>query len=358
MKKNAIRITALVIAALLIFSACGGKTNNTDNNGEPTSESFSEMPQGTSQTETETETQAPAPKYTVADNLIALTFDDGPGTDSSAKILRLLAENDSYATFFMVGYNIDEHPDAVKAAFDNGNEIANHTKDHKYLSKSTPAEIHEQVNYVNDKVEQITGKRPTLLRAPGGNIGNSAAETGMPLIQWSIDTNDWRHKDKQSSSRTEEQRNSEINGIVDHVMSNVSPGCIILMHEIYDFSADVCEILIPKLVQAGYKLVTVSDMFEAYGIELKAGEVYRYAESKAAAQSNTVKVEPGSYTVTTASSSLNLRADSNSDAAVLTEVPKGTVITVTESVEGWAKTTYGGQTGWVSTKYITAVPVQ
>jgi hypothetical protein len=253
----------------------------------------------------------------------------------------------------MVGYNIDEYPDAVREAFDMGNEIANHTKGHKYLSKSSPETIHEEVGYVNDRVEEITGKRPTLLRAPGGNIGNSAAETGMPLIQWNIDTNDWRHKDKAGSSRTQEQRTAELNAIVDHVMTNVSPGCIILMHEIYDFSADVCEILIPKLAQAGYKMVTVSEMFEAYGIELKAGEVYRCAQSQSAAASNTIKVEPGNYVVSTASSSLNLRQDSSSNAAVLTEIPKGAAITVTESVEGWAKTSYGGYTGWVSTKYIT-----
>ena len=348
MKKTTLtKITLLALSVLLLFASCGNPSGKTE--PESTSAQPTEL---LSESETET-TQPEAPKYTVADNLIALTFDDGPGTDSSKKILRVLSENDAHATFFMVGYNIDEYPDAVKEAFDLGNEIANHTKGHKYLSKSSPETIHEEVNYVNDRVEEITGKRPTLLRAPGGNIGNSAGETGMPLIQWNIDTNDWRHKDKQGSSRTEEQRNSEINAIVDHVMTNVSPGCIILMHEIYDFSADVCELLIPKLAQAGYKMVTVSEMFEAYGIELKAGEVYRCAESQSAAASNTVKVEPGNYVVSTSSSALNLRQDASGNAAVLTEIPKGAAITVTESVEGWAKTSYGGFTGWVSTKYIT-----
>jgi len=348
MKKSSLRIIAILVVIALLFTACGGKIGT--ETGSDTQTAQTDLTDLSSETETETDTTAPA--YSVSDNLIALTFDDGPGTGSSTKILDTLKANNAVATFFVVGYNLDEHPEITKRAFDEGSEIGNHTNGHKNLSKCTPDEIHEQIDYVNDKVEEITGTRPVLLRAPGGNFKGITGEVGMPLIQWSIDTNDWRHKDKSGSSRTEEQRNSEINAIVDHVMTNVGPGDIILMHEIYDFSADVCEILIPKLAQAGYKMVTVSQLFAAYGTKLEAGEVYRNASSAAAASENTLKVEPGNYVISTSYSSLNLRQEASASSAVLTEIPKDTVVTVTESVEGWAKTTYNGQTGWISTKYI------
>ncbi len=346
MKKALINTLAAALAITLIFTSCG--------NGDDTP--FTTVPSQSSSSDnsnTEAETEETKSAYSVSDNLIALTFDDGPGTESSEKILRILAENNAHATFFIVGYNLDERPEIVKKAAEQGNEIGNHTKGHKNLSKSTDSEIREQINYVNDKVESLTGKRPVLLRAPGGNFQGVTDKVGMPLIQWDIDTNDWRHKDT-SSGRTEEQRNSEINAIVEHVMTNVAPGDIILMHEIYNFSADVCEILIPKLAAAGYKMVTVSELFEAYGTKLEAGKVYRQAVSaETTTYSNTLKIEPGVYAVTTSSSSLNLRESADINSAVLIEVPKGESLTVTESVEGWAKTSYMGYTGWVSTKYLT-----
>ncbi len=356
MKKTSVKIIAILAAIMLVLTACGGKigSETVTDGGSDAQNSQGDLTGMPSEpgSETETVTEISAPAYSVSDNLIAITFDDGPGNDSSSKILDILAANNAVATFFVVGYALDEHPEITKRAFDEGSEIANHTKDHKYLSKSSVTEIHEQIDYVNNKVEEITGTRPVLLRAPGGNFKGATGEVGMPLIQWSIDTNDWRHKDKSGSSRTEEQRNSEINDIVDMVMRDVGPGDIILMHEIYNFTADVCEILIPKLAQAGYKMVTVSQLFEAYGTKLEPGNVYYKASSESAAEANDITVEPGNYVISTAYSSLNLRQDATASSGVLTEIPKDTVVTVTESVAGWAKTTYNGHTGWISTKYI------
>lgn len=347
MAKKFIVLISFALILSVVFAACKTSSPGGDNTTGTVTQ-----PVYTSETETETETTQPAPKYTPADNLLALTFDDGPGYKSSQKILDVLEQNNSVATFFVVGYELDEHPENTKRAAEIGCEIANHTKDHKNLTRCTDAEIQEQIKYVNDKVEAITGKRPVLLRAPGGNISGIESKVGMPLIQWSIDTNDWRKKDAAHKDRTAEQRQADINSVVDHVMTNAGPGQIVLMHEIYDFTADVCEILIPKLVAAGYKLVTVSEMFEAYGIELENGKSYRFASSAESAASNKTTLDAGQYIVNTVSGALNLRSEPNTGAAVLSEVPKGTALTVTESVEGWAKVTYAGQTGWVSATYL------
>jgi pimeloyl-ACP methyl ester carboxylesterase len=72
------------------------------------------------------------------------------------------------------------------------------------------------------------------------------------------------------------------------VVEKADKGDIVLMHDIYDFTADLCEIVIPKLVEKGFRIVSVSEMYEAYGKELKAGQVYYSVDF---AEGNTLVVD-------------------------------------------------------------------
>ena len=85
---------------------------------------------------------------------------------------------------------------------------------------------------------------------------------------------------------------------------------------------------------------------------LEAGKVYTRVTFDQDATRNTAVVEPGTYKVTTNGGGLNLRSQPDLVSDVITEIPVDTVLTVTESTQGWAKVTYEGQTGWVSTKYL------
>lgn len=344
-KKIFIPIIAFLLAAALLFSACSkGGTDFPSQTEAP--DSSSSAPE----TETENTEEPSTSKYSMSDNLVALTFDDGPGYSSTLKILDALEQNNSVATFFVVGYNLDEHPEVTKKAFDMGCEIGNHTNDHKYLTKCSAEQRDYQINENNRKIKEITGADCKLLRAPGGLDKGLSGAVDMPFIAWDIDTNDWKLKDASHKGRSDEQRNADIDGVVNHVMSNLHKGDIILMHDIYDFSADVAVRLIPEIVAAGYKLVTVSEMFEAYGTEVKAGSTYRSAQI--VASENHAIVKPGAYIVNTSSGGLNLRDSSGTGSNIIAEIPKGTVVMVTESVEGWAKVTHEGKTGWVSTAYL------
>ncbi len=334
--KKATSIIALFLAVLMIFTSCGEiKKDDTETE--------------TTVTETTTETTT-ASKYSPDDKLIALTFDDGPGAGSTNKILDVLSKYDSAATFFVVGYSVDEHPETVKRAFDLGCEIGNHTKDHKYFTKLSPSELDYQLGYVNDAVEKITGVRPTLCRSPGGFYKGVLDQIGMSDILWDIDTNDWKKKDAANKNRTAEKRNADIAAIVNHVMNQASKGDIILMHDIYDFSADVVEELVPRLIDAGFKLVTVSEMFNAYGNKLKPNHVYFSVDFNAAV--STVKLDPGDYTVTTKGSYLNIRSAPDTEGTVIGGIPNGTKVTVSESVEGWAKVTFNSIIGWVNADFL------
>lgn len=348
-KKIMMAFAALMLCMTFVFSACSLGDKKSDDNGKNSADYIDADGQETTGSEEET-TQAP--KTPSTEKLIALTYDDGPNPSTTNRILTALENNNSVATFFVVGNRIDDGIDTIQRAINMGCEIANHTYSHKYLNEISDSARDEQINSVNDKIKSEFGVDVELLRAPGGKYKGVTDKIDMPLIQWSIDTNDWRHKDLSSKPRTEEQRQKEMDDIIDHVMTNVKSGDIILMHDIYDFTADMSEILIPKLVAAGYKLVTVSEMYEAYVMDLEGGEVYFDAYFKPASH----PVEPipaGDYYVKTETGGgLNLRSDASTSSSILAEIPDGTPLTVTDAIKGWAKVTYNGHTGWVSTAYL------
>lgn len=191
---------------------------------------------------------------------IALTFDDGPGpyTDS---ILDALKEVNGKATFFMVGTSIKAYPEQVKHVHEAGCEIGNHTYSHQTLTKISDEKIQSQVGQVQDLIEQLTGERPKLLRPPGGSRNEHVRKlVNMPFILWNLDTEDWKHRDADY--------------VYNYTMKKVAKGDIILMHDIHKTSAQAAVRLIKDLTAQGYELVTISELFEAYGPDLVKGESF------------------------------------------------------------------------------------
>ena len=193
--------------------------------------------------------------------MVALTFDDGPQPSVGNRIMDCLAQYGGKATFFLVGERVAGHQAEVQRMVAEGHEVGNHTMNHKYLQKLGAAEIQAQVTRGNDAIEAACGVRPTLLRLPGGNNNATVrANTHMPMIQWSIDTLDWKTKNADKT--------------VASVLNSVKDGDIILMHELYSQSGDAALRIIPELVNRGYQLVTVSEMAAAKGHTLEAGKLY------------------------------------------------------------------------------------
>lgn len=186
--------------------------------------------------------------------MIALTFDDGPAVngDSSDRILDVLEKNNAKATFFMVGYYASENTANVQRKADLKMELGNHTWDHTHYGNSvTPDDIRRASN----QVYEITGQYTTCFRSPGGEttgaILSECANENMAAYYWSIDTQDWN------------SRNAD--AIYHSVMDNVKDGDIILMHEIYDSTAEAVERMVPELIAQGYQLVTCHDLIKLKG---------------------------------------------------------------------------------------------
>ena len=123
---------------------------------------------------------------------VALTFDDGPDPQRTPAVLDLLARQEVRATFFVVGDWADKYPESVKALHDAGHEVMNHSNTHAHYPQLSVEEIVADLNACNDKIEAITGVRPTLVRLPYGDYDDNAVRavrsTGMEPIQWDVDT--------------------------------------------------------------------------------------------------------------------------------------------------------------------------
>lgn len=192
--------------------------------------------------------------------MVALTFDDGPG-DRTDELLEQLGKYDARATFFMLGQKVSSHPEAVKKMKEIGCELGNHSYDHPNLAKLSADQVKKQIGDTNNKIKEIVGEGATVMRPPYGAISSTLKENaGMPLILWNIDTLDWKTRNAKTT--------------VDMVMNNVKDGDIILMHDIHTESVDAAIELIPKLLEKGYQLVTVSELAAYKNVTLENGAKY------------------------------------------------------------------------------------
>lgn len=204
--------------------------------------------------------------------MVALTFDDGP-SKYSLDILECLNLNDSKATFFEIGRNMNNHKDITKKLYDNGMEIGNHTFSHTSLPKISASDVAEEINLTSKIYNQITGKDLSLVRPPYGSVNKGVKNAiSFPIILWDIDTRDWDYK------------NPEISAPI--ILDNVSDGDIILMHDVYGETVELAKIIIPELKARGYELVTVSELAKYKDHELKNGQITRKINQKSIQNKN------------------------------------------------------------------------
>ena len=193
--------------------------------------------------------------------MVAFTFDDGPAAHSTERILNALSANYSHATFFVVGRQTEQFPELLQAIIANGCEIGNHTKDHKNLTELSEGDIEQQISFVNESVSKATGEVTTVIRPPYGAYDDKVMSIlDKPVILWDVDSEDW------------DSRNAQM--VCDKVLSDVKDGDIILMHDIYDSTAEAVELLLPKLKEQGYQVVSVSELAQYKGKTLDLGKAY------------------------------------------------------------------------------------
>lgn len=199
--------------------------------------------------------------------MVALTFDDGPFAKATGSILDTLKANDAVATFFVLGNRVPDNEAILIRMITEGNEIGNHSLSHKQLTTLSQEELEEQIERTQKAVKLVTGIEPVIMRPTYGSYNDEIRENiDMPMILWSLDTRDWESRDASCVSKK--------------VLENVQDGDIILMHDIYMSTAEAVKTIVPELKSRGYQLVTINELYEAKGVALEAGKIYRREAEK------------------------------------------------------------------------------
>lgn len=191
------------------------------------------------------------PIYSVErqDNGIAVTFDCAWSDEDIPEILDTLDMYNCKATFFVVGDWAEKYPESLKLICSRGHEIGNHSYNHADYTKMSESAITEDLDKCDNIIENITGIRPYLMRAPSGGYNNTviqAAEgSGRTYIQWSVDSIDYGDASAQD--------------IYDRSVKNTKPGDIILLHNGTKNTAET----LPKILEAlecKFDFMTVSEL--------------------------------------------------------------------------------------------------
>lgn len=178
---------------------------------------------------------------------VALTFDDGPSTKYTEKLLKGLKKRGVKATFFLTGERISYSEKIVKRMKKDGHVIGNHTYTHIDLAKTGYNEAKKEIEDTNNAIKEITGEKPKFLRPPYGDWNEKLLEeTDMSIVLWSVDPEDWK------------DRNADV--VAKRVIKCTRPGDIILLHDIFGTSVDAALKIVDELQSKGYQFVTVDQI--------------------------------------------------------------------------------------------------
>lgn len=193
------------------------------------------------------------------DNCISISFDAAWGNEDTQTLIDILGKYNIRATFFVVGDWVDKYPESVKALHDAGHEIMNHSNTHAHYPQLSRAQMIADVSTCADKIEAVTGVRPTLFRPPYGDYNDTVVgamrEAGFYTIQWDVDSLDW----KNPGSDAIEQR----------VLEKVKSGSIVLFHNAAVQTPAALPGIIEGLLAKGYKFLPISELIykENYHME-------------------------------------------------------------------------------------------
>ncbi|WP_419726774.1 polysaccharide deacetylase family protein [Terrisporobacter petrolearius] len=193
------------------------------------------------------------------EKLIALTFDDGPDEDFTPQILDILKKYNVKATFYVIGQKVQYNKKIIKRQHEEGHEIGNHTYTHINVSKNGYNKIKKEIGDTQSAVKSVTGVYPKTFRPPYRAISKDMCdiikEKDMNIVLWSyVDARDWE--------------SPGVCSIVKSIESGIQNGCIILLHDYNKIRApksqtiEALDIIIPNLLEKGYKFVTISELIE------------------------------------------------------------------------------------------------
>ena len=196
-----------------------------------------------------------------AERTVALTFDDGPNATYTPQVLQILDQYNAVATFFVIGANVERHPEIARSIVEHGHQIANHSESHSNdLPYWTPDQVMKDYRSAQKAIRDATGFTPRFYRAPHGKVSPwmrwALRRQGVVMVRWNCSVRDWT--------------NPGVDKLTSRVLNKTHSGSIILLHDGYDLKEDpdrsqlvqALPTIIEKLQAEGYTFVTVAQLLK------------------------------------------------------------------------------------------------
>lgn len=192
------------------------------------------------------EIQIPTKVIDPNQKVVALTFDDGP-SKYTEKIMEYLHKENAVGTFFILGNKVEIYKNTLIKGIQYGNELGNHSYNHKWLTKLDVDEFLMQIDKTQSIIYETVQYKPKVFRPTYGSLNNKIRNNiNLDIILWNIDTMDWKYK--------------SVDKIVSRATKNIKDGDIILMHDTYERTYKAIMKIVPILKEQGYQFVTISEL--------------------------------------------------------------------------------------------------
>jgi peptidoglycan/xylan/chitin deacetylase (PgdA/CDA1 family) len=190
---------------------------------------------------------------------VALVFNVGAGFEPATSILDTLADRQQRATFFVMGWWAERHPDVLRQIVDGGHEIASHGHSIFDLTQASDAQVRADLESADAAISGVTGRTTRPLWSPSAGYRDArvrgiAASLGYRPILWTVDSGDWT-------------REASAESVYSHIVNGASNGAIIVLHfdspTTLNSTAQVLPAAIDALRGAGFRLVTITELLTA-----------------------------------------------------------------------------------------------
>ncbi len=205
------------------------------------------------------------------DNVVALTFDDGPNPTTTPLVMETLRRYGVPATFFINGRRVASETTQLIAQEIVDDELfilANHTWSHKQLTKQSARSVARQIDDTTVTIEDAGGE-PSWFRFPYGasncRTAQAVRQRGYEVVGWHIDSADWCFSTGTAGSCPA----SKFRYVDDDMRNNMRGytmrqirrrgGGIVLFHDIHRYTADQLEPLLDTLIEEGYRFTSIDD---------------------------------------------------------------------------------------------------